>query len=139
MPHNTEYVLKNKKATTLASILVDGISYLGKTKEYYLDKGYMVLPQEEGSKILYENDEALYIEEWKEISESNYWRALEELPPLKQRTVQKVSFFFCSEAYTSNIHSCYCNVGEKYYAAMRRTSTTYENMLIELKGQGYVK
>lgn len=139
MQHNTEYVLKSRSSTTLASILVDGISYLGKTKEYYLDKGYIVVPQEEGSNILYENDEALYIKEWKEISESSYWRALEELPPLKQRTIEKVCFFFCSEAYTSNIHSCYCSIGEKYYTAMRRTTTTYEDMLIELKGQGYVR
>jgi hypothetical protein len=139
MPHNTEYVLEDRSATTLVSILVDGISYLGKTKKYYEDKGYVVVAEKEGSEILHDNDEALYIKDWKEISESSYWRALEELPPLRHRSVQKIEFFFCSEAYANNIHSCYCNIGKKYYTANRRVTTSYEDMLIELKGQGYVK
>lgn len=139
MQHNTEYVLNDIKATTLASILIDGISYLGKTKEYYIDKGCIVVSQEEGKKILNKNEENLFIKEWKETSESNYWRALEELPPIRQRTKEKVSFFFSGEAYTSNIHSCYCNIGDKYYTTMRRLTTTYEDMLIELKGQGYAE
>lgn len=105
---------------------------LKKTKQDFLDEGYLVLPYDDGSKLISHNEDIKYLKEWSEITESKWWDALEMLPPMKHSHIDGHEFFFCSEAYTSNIHSCYCAVGDKYYTAMRRTTTSYEVMVDEL-------
>lgn len=128
-----ELVLKDKNATIVAAILVNGISiYSKKTKEQFLDEGYLAMSYHDGFELISHNEDIAYLKEWSEITESQWWYALEMLPPLKHAHIDGHEFFFCSEAYTGNIHSCYCAVGNKYYTAMRRTTTSYEVMVDEI-------
>jgi len=134
MLHNNEYVLATKESTIFETILVDGFSAYGKkTKEDYLEEGCLVLPKKEAFELIYENENSLYITEWTQITEKKWWDALEELPPLRYKSFQQCTFFFCSEAYTGNIHSCYCSVRGKYFTAMRRLTTNYDEMYEEIK------
>ena len=132
-------ILKDRTATHFTSVLKDGKSpYSGKTREEYIAEGYIAVSLDEAMKIVDENEEKLYIKPWTEITESRWWQSLEELPPVRYQSVDGIEFFFCSEAYSGNIHTCYCNINDKYYSAMRRLTTSYANMIVELKEQNYV-
>lgn len=134
MLHN-EYVLETKQSTTIKAILVDGISvYSKKTKDEFIQEGCLVFNKNEAFDLIYTNENTQYIKEWEEITESKWWEALEMLPPLRHLSLEGHTFFFCCEAYTGNIHSCYCSTRGKYFKAMRRLTTSYEEMIKEIKG-----
>lgn len=61
--------------------------------------------------------------EWVEITEEQWWDALECLPPMRWTRNGDKEFFFISEAYTQDIHSCYVRVGTRYYTARRSIRT----------------
>lgn len=132
--NNKELVIKDKNATIATTILVNGISiYSKKTKQQFLDEGCLVMSYNDGLELISHNEDITYLKEWSEITESQWWYALEVLPPLKHSHIDGHEFFFCSEAYIGNIRSCYCAVGDKYYTAMRRTTTSYEMMVDEIR------
>jgi len=90
---------------------------------------------QKSTKLEYQNDNLKHIKPWSEISELQWFESLGELPPMRHRSIREFTFFFCSEAHTSNIHSCYCCVNGKYFSAKRRLTASYEEMIEELKGK----
>lgn len=50
-----------------------------------------------------------------EITEEQFWEALEVLPPQRW----KGGVFYCMEALTGSIHAMYCEAGGKYFTANR--------------------
>lgn len=80
-------------------------------------------------------DNAKYVGEWKAITHRDYWDALECLPPMLWRKGSGCESFFICEATTSNIHSCYIEMGDKYYTAMRRTSLKHTHLISDLNKQ----
>lgn len=87
------------------------------------------------SMLDYQRDNLKHIKHWTEITENQWFEALGELPPMRHRSIREYIFFFCSEAHTSNIHSCYCCVDGKYFSAKRRLTTSYGEMIEEIKGK----
>lgn len=77
------------------AILVNGKdSYTGKTKDHYIKEGYTVLPENEFDELIAEN-ERNQCNNWKEITEEEYERALNVLPPKKW----KLGGFYIGECY----------------------------------------
>lgn len=71
--------------------------------------------------------------DWEEITEERYWEMLEVLPPVRW-TQGIISFFFISEAYTANLHSCIIKDATdknnpKYYEALRGIDTPAEKLV----------
>lgn len=134
-----EYVLKNREDDGIVAILINGNSpHSGKTKEEFLAEGNIVLLKDEAWKLITQNEEIKYIKPWEETTEEHWDDMLNCLPPMRYKRIGNACFFFNSEAYTSNIHSCFCKIGDMYFFAKRRTTQTYESMLEEMRGQGLI-
>ena len=73
--------------------------------------------------------------EWIEISESKYWDLLECLPPMKWTHGSELDFFFISEAYTTDLHTCVITFNKKYYSALRSHFITGPEILTQIKSQ----
>jgi len=128
-----EYAMK-PDAISVTSILKNHVcAYTQKTKQDYLNEEYIVAEWEKIEKLIEKNENEQLLTSWESIKEEDYYRALEELPPLKWENVENASFFMCKEAYSSNIHAVYCEYNCRFYATMRRTTTSYSEMLKEIK------
>lgn len=123
---------KEFKGHALA-ILTDGKSpWSNKTKEDY-EKEYNAELIELDWDSLYEQ----YIEPhhkslqqpFKEITEEEWHEMLNVLPPMRWTKHTDGSFFFISEAYTADLHSCYVSKGGKYYTAVRSKFEKAENII----------
>lgn len=69
---------------------------------------------------------------FKETTEERYWDALECLPPKRWTKFTGGEFFFLGECFTADLYSCYVQIGDKYYTALRSIRTPKED-LINLK------
>ena len=78
---------------------------------------------------------------WEECSEEHYWDMLECLPPMRW-TQGIISFFFISEAYTHDLHTCIIKDSRdknnvKYYEATRsrykKNNELIEDFILQIK------
>lgn len=62
-----------------------------------------------------------------EITEEEWWRALEELPPLHWHVSGGVERFLCLEAMHGSWHTQYAKLGDRYLSKLvdRRDKTTW--------------
>lgn len=134
MSKNEMIVMSNKSSTTVKAVLYNGVSpYSAKTKDDYVNEGCLVLESSEALALIEANEEIEYVKPWTEITESYWFDLYECLPPYRSMTIEDHHFFFVSEAYTGNIHTCCVCHKDRYYKSMRRLTTTYEDMIGELK------
>jgi hypothetical protein len=79
-----------------------------------------------------------YIKPWKELTEEQYWDALECLPPCKWHDLNKrFNSFYISEAYTSDLHS-FCIKDRKtgkYWQAIRSRFISDADLINDLVNQ----
>lgn len=134
-------ILENMEAINAVDFIRNDVAIFSKKpKQHFIDKGYIVMPYDDGMELLSKNEDEKFISKsWIEITDDQWYEALEVLPPMKWSNVSGFEFFFCSEALTSNIHACYCSVDDKYFTATKRTTTSYKSMIDELRGEKYVK
>jgi len=80
---------------------------------------------------LYQQSERDMVTTFKEVTEEQYFDALECLPPMKWHNISSdLNVFFISEATTGVLHSCYIaqrSTG-KYYSALRSRLETDEEL-----------
>ena len=111
------------------AILVDGKDELmNKTKEDYIKEGYTVLQESEFDALVAEN-ERNQCNDWKEITEEEYERALNVLPPKKW----KLGGFYIGECYSGSLYGFYQKWGEKYYTSLQSIYTDRNEILENLK------
>lgn len=121
------------------TVLRDGRGmYSGKSEKEYLDEGFKITGYDEFHEQLTKTENEKYTSKpWIEITEDEWWDMYEVLPPMKDTRLDGWHFFFISEATTSNIHACFCEIGDRYFTASRRTSTPYQEMILEIEEQFY--
>jgi hypothetical protein len=76
--------------------------------------------------------DAYWDAEWSEITQAQYTRACEELPPLMPRWLTNdLHHFFCMEPTSGQFHSCYMwdHENEKYYSARKSRYATSAELL----------
>ena len=102
--------------------------YHGKPESYYVDKGYLIVTEEEFEPIheKYLND---MCGDWKEITEENFEDALNVLPPMRWEN----GGFFMSERYTGDVTAFYQQIGNKYYTSYQRLSYKRDDILENLR------
>jgi len=111
------------------AILVDGKDELmNKTKEDYIKEGYTVLPESEFDALVAEN-ERNQCNDWKEITEEEYERALNILPPKKWHD----GGFYIGECYSGSLYGFYQKFNGKYYTSLQSIYTKREEILENLK------
>ena len=111
------------------AILINGKdSYTGKTKDDFIKEGYTVLPENEFDELVEEN-ERNQCNDWKEITEEEYERALNVLPPMKWYN----GGFFVSECYSGSLYGFYQELNGKYYTSLQSVYTKREEILENLK------
>jgi hypothetical protein len=72
--------------------------------------------------------------DWKEISEEHWYDMLEVLPPRRWTQFGKGnSFFFISEAYTADLHTCFVKVDGKCFEALRSVFLPTEEILKQIE------
>jgi hypothetical protein len=73
-----------------------------------------------------------------EITEEQFYRALEVLPPLQWVVLGGAETFAMSEFYTGRMTSMYCAINGKYYQIIdhiKQHSKIVEAVLLSLKGK----
>lgn len=138
-----KYVIEknNFQGHVITSLNNEGKSfYTGKTlAEMQLDyENELITITDEELDLYLENYYNSLQDNWKEISEDDYYDALECLPPMNWRTiVPGVNVFCISEAFTSHLHSHYLKLtnseGAKYYTAIRSRFITNDEILNQIK------
>lgn len=128
------YVMKNSDETGLQSL------FYGKGEQYdkYTSGDWVILTEESVFPLLFENERLKFVDkQWTEITEENWWHAFEELPPFKNEHIDESIFFYCAEALTGSIHSCYAKVDDKYYTATKDIygKEGYADFIGEIRGQ----
>ena len=78
--------------------------------------------------LMEEAQKAKYCSDWQEITEDDWYDALEVLPPEKWETVRGVNLFRISEYLTGNITAHYAKLRGKYFTRNCSTSETYEEL-----------
>jgi len=74
------------------------------------------LTLDEACDLIDERDKEIYTTSKPiEISEGEFWDALEVLPPQRW----KGGVFYCMEGLTGSIHAMYCEIGGRYFVANR--------------------
>lgn len=135
---NKERTVMKEGSLFLETVLVnDEPSLQGFTEEQYIEKGFLVLPIEDAEKQLQRNQETAFIDTWEEITEDEYFVALEVLPPKRYESIEDATFFMHSEATISIIHRVFCCYKGRYFSANRKTTTSYKNMLKAIKEMFY--
>jgi len=136
-----KYVIEkdNFQGSIVTSLNKEGRSYYtGKTIEE-MQQGYeselIAVNDEELDLVIKEYENSLQ-KEWQEISEEEYFDALECLPPMNWRTIEPgVNVFCISEGYYGSLHSHFLKLsnkeGVKYYSALRCVYTTTNEQILE--------
>jgi hypothetical protein len=126
------------------SLHLESISYDGKTVHYtdgqtikdYMAEcpGAVLMPLDEAIEAISKlEDEAYCSGPFHEISEKDFIKALECLPPEKWETVADVNIFRMCEYLTSNITAHYASYQGRYFTANRRTSKSYADISTQVK------
>lgn len=107
--------------------------YGGKHKSEFLKEGCIVITWDELNPLIKEVENAKYLNsDFEEITEEQFNDALEVLPPQKWVRHQYGSIFRMSEYMTSNITAHYVNHRNKFFYALRRSTTSYDDILNEV-------
>ena len=73
-----------------------------------------------------------------EITEEDYWEALEVLPPMKHSSYEDIGYFFIGEPTTYSLYGFYVKYNGKYYSALRdihiRISDLYKQFKAQISG-----
>lgn len=122
-----EWVFDKKNFTgTAKAWLSNGICPITKkTKAEFIADGYTVLNDDDYFSFVEEWENKKLIGKWKEISETEYSEALNELPPVGWFN----GGFFVSERYRSDISAFYQKYKGKYYTSLQRWSTEREEII----------
>jgi hypothetical protein len=96
------------------------------------DYPYEIMPLDDACLIIEEINVSTHCKPWREITKEDWWDKLEILPPEKWETVSGVEIFRMMEYYTGNITSHYARIGDRYFTAMRPTSTKYIDIAKEV-------
>jgi|GEM_PF-4163946 len=110
--------------------------YTNKTVDEYLKElgnKFSCIPLEEALDKIHEVETASFIKPWKEIDADKYDYWLCVLPPEKWKTVDGVNIFRISERLTGNITQHVATTENRYFAANRRISDSYDRMAKEIK------
>lgn len=102
--------------------------YYGKPEKWYLENGYQ-LYTEAGLDILFEERRKEMSKDWVEVSEEDYYDALEVLPPLKWYD----GGFYISEATWADMHAFYIKYNGKYYSSCQSVFDKREDIVNKLK------
>jgi len=131
---NQELWIMKADGTNIETITRNGVSIYGDSKiEDYRNKGFLILNKDEAIERLNNNQERVFVTDWSEISEKEFYDLYECLPPLKNTRIEEYHFFFISEPTVSNIHACFCEVNSRYYTAGKRLSQSYHEMIKEIE------
>lgn len=98
------------------------------TKEYYLNNGYVILPEEEAEKQINEAIEKRYFNDVLIVDEDRYYDMLEVLPPLKYFN----GGFMMLEKQIDNITKAFFKINDLYFEFFVRTSWDFETILNQL-------
>lgn len=105
--------------------------------EQYIEKvcpGHIHIPFDEALLLIKESENKNLCGPWEEITEEEYFEKLECLPPEKWCKCKGFEIFRMCEYYTGDITGHYVKAGDKYFTALRRTSTDYEVIANEIAG-----
>lgn len=124
------YVLhKNNFNGVVETVLYDGVCpYTKKTAEEHKAEGFDILTEAEYIE-LFKNYERGLCSDWKEVTEEQYWDALEVLPPKKWHD----GGFYMGECYTGTLYSFYQKWHGKYYTSLQSIYTPRNEILDNLK------
>jgi len=129
-------VLKNKQATTYHDVINEkGYSYSGRSAEEFKQQGFIVLPEEEAFKIIKKNIEDKYLTAWEEITEDQYWDALETLPPLNFTKTAYGELFWFREFTAldiTNVYICIYSNTPRYFKAAKHFTKNHKEILEDL-------
>ena len=102
----------------------DGLTF----EEYQEKKGdhYKAISEAELHELIDKYERELQ-KPWQEISSEEYWDAYECLPP-----IYNSPFWFISEATYGNLHSCFIEINDKYYTALRPITMGTKELFTEL-------
>ena len=89
---------------------------------------FQIMPLDSAVPLMEEAQKAKYCGDWQEITEEDWYEALEVLPPEKWETVRGVNFFRMCEYLTGNITAHYAKLRGKYFTRNCSTSETYEEL-----------
>lgn len=108
----------------------------GLTFEEYVQAegaGFLCVPFDEAIEQIRAIEDAQHIKPFKEITEEQYYEMLECLPPQKWLDVEGGSVFRMSEYQTSNITGHYVALDGRFFAANRRTTVDYADIVAECR------
>jgi len=130
-------VLENMQAHNYYDVIFDnGFSYSGLTAEDYRKQGYIVLLEEEANKIVNQNQNKKFIEGWTEITEDEYWDALETLPPVGFVSKSYGELFWFREFLISDITNVYVCIkspnGNRFFRSAKRFTNDYRKIFDDL-------
>lgn len=89
---------------------------------------FQIMPLNSALPLMEEAQKAKYCSDWQEITEEDWYDALEVLPPEKWETVRGVNLFRMCEYLTGNITAHYAKLRGKFFTRNCPTSETYEEL-----------
>jgi len=136
-PMENEMVIYRPGTMHINTTVVDGIcAYTGGLSvAEYIDQqidGFVCIPFDDALKQIREVEESNYIHQWEEISKKTWDTMLEVMPPEKWENYGDVEIFRMCEYEIGNITSHYARCKNKYFAACRRTTDGYREMIPEI-------
>lgn len=115
------------------AILIDGKSpSTAETAEYYISKGFTVMSEKDFDKLMEEYETNL-CNDWKQITEEEYERALNILPPKQWYN----GGFYIGECYSGTLYGFYQKMNGKFYTSLQSIYTKREEILENLTN--YIK
>jgi len=119
-------------ATNLHTIMKNGhCIFSGKEKDDFV--GARFLPVEDAVELA---EQVAIFENclpWKEISEDEWWEALEVMPPEQWKHCGGIEFFRWMEYLTGRITSHYARSGHRYFTANRLAVRSYAEYAKEIR------
>jgi len=89
---------------------------------------FQIMPLDEAFPMMEEARKSEYCGDWREITEDEWWGALEVLPPEKWQNVRGVEIFRMCEYLSGNITAHYAKLRGKFFARNCSTSEKYEDL-----------
>jgi len=106
--------------------------YSGKSVAYFEKLGYKLFTLEKALELLNKELDSSCVKPFKEVSKDYYWEHYECLPPEAWVNINGINFFRMSEYQTSNITEHFICYKNRYFSALKRTTTTPKENLDEI-------
>ena len=145
------YVLnpKNYHGNIITAIRVNDVSEIETAKSIYSEKTFSEMKKQYGEEIIaitwneyyeqYDRPYKLSLQTpFKEITGEQWEDMLNCLPPMRWHDFAAgLNVFFCSEAYTADLHGCYIKdrTTGKFYSALRSRFINDETLLEDFKNR----